>query len=53
MQEEILTIARDTGGDVTLNQELMEELIPGGMGNYIIEVAKKGNSSFEVGIRIS
>jgi len=49
MQEEILTIARDTGGDITLNQELMEELIPGEMGKNIIEVAKNGTPLLKLG----
>ena len=49
MQDEILIISHDTGGDIALNQDLMEELIHGGRGNKIIEMAKEGTPLLEMG----
>jgi predicted deacylase len=49
MQDEILIISHDTGGDIALNQDLMEELIHGGRGNKIIEMAKEGTPLLKMG----
>ncbi|BDZ66983.1 hypothetical protein [Methanobacterium ferruginis] len=42
MDNEIITIAQDTGGDITLNQELMARVQLGKIGKPLIEAAKKG-----------
>jgi uncharacterized protein len=49
MQLEIEIIAQDTGGDVTLNQELMGELALNEMGNHLINAAKKGTPLLKFG----
>lgn len=49
MQGEILTIAQDTGGDITLNQVFMEGLTPGEIGKNLIDVAKKGTPLLKMG----
>jgi hypothetical protein len=49
MEFEILTIAQDTGGDIALNQDLMEDLNPGEVGKRLIEAAKKGTPLLKLG----
>lgn len=49
MSVDISTIAKDTGGDITLNQKFMECLVSGEIGKYLIEVAKKGTPLLKLG----
>jgi len=49
MDNEIITIAQDTGGDITLNQELMARVQLGKIGKPLIEAAKKGTPLLKFG----
>lgn len=49
MDCEIITIAKDTGGDISLNHDLMEELTPGSIGKPLIDAALKGTPLLKFG----
>ncbi len=49
MDCEIITIAQDTGGDISLNPDLMKELIPGNIGKHLIDAALKGTPLLKFG----
>jgi len=49
MDCEIITIARDTGGDISRNQDLMKELIPDSIGKPLIDAALKGTPLLKFG----
>ncbi|WP_321422808.1 succinylglutamate desuccinylase/aspartoacylase family protein [uncultured Methanobacterium sp.] len=49
MDYEIITIAQDTGGDISLNPDLMKELIPGNIGKHLIDAALKGTPLLKFG----
>ncbi|EKF86682.1 succinylglutamate desuccinylase/aspartoacylase family protein [Methanobacterium formicicum] len=49
MDCEIITIAHDTGGDISLNPDLMKELIPGNIGKHLIDAALKGTPLLKFG----
>nr|WP_319373944.1 succinylglutamate desuccinylase/aspartoacylase family protein [uncultured Methanobacterium sp.] len=49
MDCEIITIAQDTGGDISLNQDLMKELAPDSVGKPLIDAALKGTPLLKFG----
>lgn len=49
MDCEIITIAHDTGGDISLNPDVMKELIPGNIGKHLIDAALKGTPLLKFG----
>lgn len=49
MDCEIISIAQDTGGDISRNQDLMKELIPGNIGKPLIDSALKGTPLLKFG----
>jgi len=49
MDNEIVTVAQDTGGDIALNQELMAKVNLGKIGKPLINVAKTGTPLLKLG----
>jgi hypothetical protein len=49
MEGEILTIAQNTGGDISLNQDLWEKLDLGSIGKPLIKAALKGTPLLKFG----
>ncbi|NYB51812.1 MAG: succinylglutamate desuccinylase/aspartoacylase family protein [Methanobacteriaceae archaeon] len=49
MEFKIETLAWDTGGDITLNEDLMSEISLNDLGNHLVDVALKGTPLLKLG----